>query len=565
VYTTPPANDYGWNNNCIDFTNLYLYSGSSNDNLSAGAYLKPGESGYRVWVNYNHYPNGTSDGAQSISNIVLSPNTWALLDLQMDASTSTATAYLNGIKEAQVTYDPSYWTSFDDVSFWGWLGDGESTITVTPSAGPHGSISPSTVQTVSSGGSVTFTGTPNAGYAVATWSLDESAVQTGGTTYTLSNITTSHTVSVTFNAQSKVFTVSPSAGANGTVSPSGPQTVNSGDSISLTATPATGYTVDTWSVDGCVVQAGGTQFTLMNVTAGHNVVVTFKTGPPCAPPLAGIGPDGSILYTSDMSSWKQVPGSLSALVIGDFLGTGSYGLAGMASDDSIWYTTDMTTWSNIPGQLTSLVVGDFDGNGSEGIAGLAQDKSIWCTTDLQDWASVPGSLNTLTAGNFVGSGYCGLAGTAVGNSLWLSEDLLTWSNIPGQLTSVVPGCFDGSGKDGIVGVAADGGIWYTSDLANWNNIPGELTSLVVGDFNGDRNADIAGLASDGSIWYTLDLRHWTNIPGYLTSLTAGGFSGDGKDGLAGLSTGGSIWYTTDMQNWMNIPGQLSTIVSRRSQ
>ena len=84
---------------------------------------------------------------------------------------------------------------------------------------------PDTVQTVALGSNMTFTATPNTGYAVSTWLLDSVAVQTGGTTYTLSNITANHTVWVTFGT---AFTVTPSACANGTISPSTAVAVASG-------------------------------------------------------------------------------------------------------------------------------------------------------------------------------------------------------------------------------------------------------------------------------------------------------------------------------------------------
>jgi Divergent InlB B-repeat domain len=72
------------------------------------------------------------------------------------------------------------------------------TYTVVPSAGADGSISPSTAQLVNSGGNITFTATPNTGYAVAQWSVDGSAVQSGGSVHTLTDVTADHTLAVSF-------------------------------------------------------------------------------------------------------------------------------------------------------------------------------------------------------------------------------------------------------------------------------------------------------------------------------------------------------------------------------
>ena len=44
----------------------------------------------------------------------------------------------------------------------------------------------------------------------------------------------------------------------------------------FTASPATGYEVDKWSVDSVEVQTGGNTYTLSNITATHTVAVSFK-------------------------------------------------------------------------------------------------------------------------------------------------------------------------------------------------------------------------------------------------------------------------------------------------
>lgn len=73
--------------------------------------------------------------------------------------------------------------------------------TITPSAGPHGTISPNTPQSVASGGSLTFTATPDSGYLVNQWLVDGALAQTGGATFTLSNITANHNVALVFGSQ----------------------------------------------------------------------------------------------------------------------------------------------------------------------------------------------------------------------------------------------------------------------------------------------------------------------------------------------------------------------------
>lgn len=63
---------------------------------------------------------------------------------------------------------------------------------VTPFAEEHGLISPGIAQRVKNGSTITFTATPEMGYGVQDWFVDEKQIQKGGTTFQLSNITAEH-------------------------------------------------------------------------------------------------------------------------------------------------------------------------------------------------------------------------------------------------------------------------------------------------------------------------------------------------------------------------------------
>ena len=71
------------------------------------------------------------------------------------------------------------------------------------------------------------------------------------------------------------YTIAPSAGANGSISPSSAVVVNSGDAGNFVATPDSGYAIDQWLLDGSAVQSGGDIFTLANIGANHALEVTF--------------------------------------------------------------------------------------------------------------------------------------------------------------------------------------------------------------------------------------------------------------------------------------------------
>lgn len=283
---------------------------------------------------------------------VLSPNSSCTLNLRLVAPSSPTT--LSGVLREHpiLTADGVQLPLSVDVT-------GTVQYTVTSSAGSNGAIAPSGQQSVDSGDNIGFTATPDSGYEVDEWSVDNDGVQTGGNTYQLSSVTANHTVAVTFvplfptvtsispnigapsggtsviitgthfstatsvqfgnssatsftiDSDSQITAVSPagsgtvditvttpggtsstssadeftyqltytvtsSAGSNGTIDPSGQQSVNSGSTASFTATPSPGYVVNRWFVDGIMVQLGGPTYNLTNVTADHTVLVTFQ-------------------------------------------------------------------------------------------------------------------------------------------------------------------------------------------------------------------------------------------------------------------------------------------------
>jgi uncharacterized repeat protein (TIGR03803 family) len=164
--------------------------------------------------------------------------------------------------------------SFDDEQF-----------TITASAGQYGSLDGNPTRTVDYGDSLTFTANPQARSTVDTWYVDGRAAQTGGNTFTLSDVTANHAVSVTFTAP--WIKVNATAGNNGAINPSGDQEVSPGSSTTFTATPNPGYVVNAWSVEGTVQQIGGSSFTLSNVTADCHVKVTFSLMTFVLTPCAG--------------------------------------------------------------------------------------------------------------------------------------------------------------------------------------------------------------------------------------------------------------------------------------
>jgi glucose/arabinose dehydrogenase len=144
--------------------------------------------------------------------------------------------------------------------------------TISASAGANGSISPSGSVSVTQGANQIFAITPNSGNVVADVTVDGTSVG-AVTSYTFSNVQSNHTISATF-APVPTFTITASAGANGSISPSGAVTVNQGASQAFTIAPSAGYTVSSVTVDGTSVGAV-TSYTFTNVQANHTISAAF--------------------------------------------------------------------------------------------------------------------------------------------------------------------------------------------------------------------------------------------------------------------------------------------------
>ena len=359
---------------------------------------------------------------------------------------------------------------------------------VTPGAGANGSISPNTVQMVNNGGSAAFTATPNSGFTVNQWLVNSVAVQTGGTGYTVSNVTANTTVQVTFSAVP--YTVTPSAGANGTINPSTVQTVNSGGSAAFTATPNSGYMVDQWFVNGASVQPGGTAYTVSNVTATTTVQVTFKVAPVQYPVTPSAGANGSIspstvqtVSSGGSVSFTAAPGTgyrVSQWLVNGVpvqVGGATYtGLSAMVGPVSA-STTVQVTFTYAPGahwQSIALTAAANAAIGKRtGVAHASWPLYYYKGTDNNIWCVYYG-----------------------GGSAWTQVQLTTAANVDDWLTFLPTYnmlCYR-STDGNLYAVYLSGSTWVTANLSS-------VTANVAGDIAVDPAWNLIYYrAADGSLW-----------------------------------------------------------------
>lgn len=145
--------------------------------------------------------------------------------------------------------------------------------TITAAAGNGGSITPEGEVVVASGSAQTFVIAPATGYVIDDVTVDNVSVG-AVTSYTFENVNADHTINATFSVIN--LTITATAGANGTITPSGVQTVAYGSTPTFTVTADTGYDIDEVRVDGQVVTLTNGTYTFAEVTTNHDIYASFK-------------------------------------------------------------------------------------------------------------------------------------------------------------------------------------------------------------------------------------------------------------------------------------------------
>ena len=152
------------------------------------------------------------------------------------------------------------------------IDNGSGNPLITATATPGGTITPSGSVSVASGTDQTFTVSPDAGYFIDSVLVDGSSVGRPSS-YTFPGVVSDHTIHAIF-ANTLNHTITASAGANGSVTPSGSVSVADSTSHTFLIQPASGYLVADVMVDGASVGALAS-YTFTNVTADHTLNASF--------------------------------------------------------------------------------------------------------------------------------------------------------------------------------------------------------------------------------------------------------------------------------------------------
>ncbi|MCL9684348.1 InlB B-repeat-containing protein [Legionella maioricensis] len=232
------------------------------------------------------------------------------------------------------------------------------------------------------------------------------------------------------------YLITPTADVNGAITPSTPQTVVAGSSLTFTAIPNAHYLVEQWFVDGGIAQQGGSTFTLSSITANHTVEVTFtRSGIIYAGTLSGY-----VYFSTDNGlTWANTTVPSPGSAVNSVFATQSTLYAGSA-DGKVYYSTDNgILWSStasVPGGVSVNSVFVAIINSVPTIYVGTQDGHVYHSTDGNTWTATanPGSgaVNSL----FITSSNTIYVGSGDGNVYYSTNNGINWTQINGPTTPV---------------------------------------------------------------------------------------------------------------------------------
>ena len=383
-------------------------------------------------------------------------------------------------------------------------------------------------------------------------------------------VTANHTIGATFAINT--YTITSSAGANGSISSSA--TVNYGASSTFTITPAAGYQVAGVVVDGVPVGAVAS-YTFSNVTANHTISASFAIITYTITSSAGA--NGAI-SPSGVVSVNQ--GSSQAFTIAPAAG---YRVAGVLVDGVSAGAVRSYTFNNVTGNHT-LSVSFVPNPVNEVVVGAAPYFYWYYYSNWGTWVQ-NGGFNLLRNG--AAANYSSI------RTLYYQN----WNyNYRRGETRPAIGDLDGDGSPEIVlgtgpgaygnleVFAANGAhkIWATIPWPGYNAYNGE-TRPAVGDLNGDGKAEVVvGLGRGGqgmvyvgnltganSFTFASSLQVPSIVPNYNnnnnlgeTRPAVGDLDGDGRPEIVvGLGQGGNgylaVYGSTasgyQLRQWLQVP------------
>ena len=390
------------------------------------------------------------------------------------------------------------------------------TYTVTANIGTGGTASISS-EKVEHGGSVTIKVTPDEGYTVGSVRTADGTSLTlnADGTYTLDNVTKDQTIIVTFQQQTYTVTAKVN-GTGGKVSVSS-EKVEHGGSVTVTVTPEEGYTVGSVQDNGADVtkQVENNTYTLTNVTADHDITVTFQKL------------TSRTVFTSEqLMDWAEEVRngnySLDCTLAADITLTGNWTPVGISFTNSYTGTFDGNnhTIRGLTVKGSDEYAGLFGYIGSGGTVKNVKLADVQITSDYQ-YAYVGG-----VAGNNDGAiENCSVSGSVSGNSTYNSVGGVVGYQLGGSITGCSSSAtVQGTGSVGGVAGQTNSGATLTACYSTGN---------VTLESNNSDNNYAGGVVGSNSFSTLIACYATGNVTGTGTgtgSIYVGGVTGDNASG-----------------------------------
>ena len=223
------------------------------------------------------FPSGATTfqvNAQAGSYVGISQNNVLKGAALVPASGSVNVQVASGITSGQVRIvvtKPQCQPYIQDIN----VGSAPQSYTISVSANPTIGGSVTGGGTYNQGANCTVTASPNNGYTFTNWTENGSVVSTSAS-YTFT-VTGNRTLVANFQAQPQSYTISVSANPTNGGSVTGGGTYQQGQSCTVTATPASGYTFLRWTENGNQVSTNASY--TFTVTGNRTLVAQFQAQP----------------------------------------------------------------------------------------------------------------------------------------------------------------------------------------------------------------------------------------------------------------------------------------------
>lgn len=397
-------------------------------------------------------------------------------------------------------------------------------------------VSPTSYSSVTAGSSVTFTVTPTSGYTYV------NATYSGGTSGSISKSDNTFTFtpagSGTFNVTYALqYTVTPSI-SGGTVSPSTPQTVASGSSVSFTVTPESGYTYSSATYSGTETSLthDGNVITLAPTSSGTlSIVYTGHSAPqvrigekPRFDSECGLTVGAYVAQTGcdDIESFTLYYSNIASFRTDASYKTGSKEVVpelvpGINSNTNITLTATEVEEVVSPGQTLYLRVKGTNTNGTalSDVVPVVYECNRFVKQDLtKSFRACPGEHQFAWGDMFLSpeptTWSCTLGDAEATSDFTLADGQMVW-NTEGKTSNTYVYTFTAK-KDGY----ADGTATLTINYTVPGTTTGSITSLTAGASEATpyENVSLSAAGTQGDIT-TLE---WTTSPATASIIDASG-------------------------------------------